>query len=140
MSQNFEIEFEKPHFISCECCGEKIIRLTRFVYQNNDAFAYYYAEIQPHLEEKRIKCLVVICEFEGDEIVKKIGFPLGLWENENGYVVSLLNADEIPWQNIENVEIINREIALNHPYKSDVFKITDTIFETDKEIISFFEG
>lgn len=133
-----DIEFETPHEAICDCCGEKSVRLTRFVYQNNDAFAYYYAEILPHVQDKKIKALLVICEFEGGEIIRKIGFPLGLWQNETGFAVSLLDADEVPWQNIDHVEILNRAQSLQHHYKSDVFKITDAVFAQDQEIIAFF--
>lgn len=131
------IEFEEPNLIPCDCCGENIVRLTRFVYQNDDAFAYYYAEIQPHIQNKIVKCLVVICEFEGDEIAKKIGFPLQLWEREQDFVVTLLNSDETPWSNIDDIEILNREQSLKHHYKNDIFRITDKILENDKEIKEF---
>lgn len=138
MQEKLSIEFEDPHYISCYCCGEDIIRLTRFVYQGDDALAYYYAEIQPHTEEKKIIALVVICEFEGDEISRKIGFPLGLWENEQGFITTLLNANETPWYPIDDVEFLDREQSLQHHYKPDVFRITDEILKSDSEIIDFF--
>lgn len=138
MQEKLSIEFEDPHYISCYCCGEDIIRLTRFVYQGDDALAYYYAEIQPHAEEKKIIALVVICEFEGDEISRKIGFPLGLWENEQGFITTLLNANETPWYPIDDVEFLVREQSLQHHYKPDVFRITDEILKSDSEIIDFF--
>lgn len=39
-----EIEFEDPTVDQCECCGAEEVRLTRFVYQDGDAFAVYYAK------------------------------------------------------------------------------------------------
>lgn len=138
MQEKLSIEFEDPHYIPCDCCGEDIIRLTRFVYQGDDALAYYYAEIQPHTEEKKIIALVVICEFEGDEISRKIGFPLGLWENEQGFITTLLNANETPWYPIDDMEFLDREQSLQHHYKPDVFRITDEILKSDREVINFF--
>lgn len=141
MSENLlmKIECEPPHYIACQCCGENITRLTRFVYKNHNAFAYYYGEIEPKKHNDFIKCLVVICEFDdNDEIVHKIGFPIVLWNNQGLIATTLLNADEIAWQNIANVEILNRESALVNPYKSDVFRISDEILEQDKEIMDFF--
>ena len=38
-----DIEFENPIIDKCECCGEELMTLTGFVYQNGDAFAVYYA-------------------------------------------------------------------------------------------------
>lgn len=141
MNENplIEIECEPPHYMACECCGENITRLTRFVYQNHNAFAYYYGEIEPNKHSDFIKCLVVICEFdENDKIVHKIGFPIVLWDNQGVVATTLLDADETSWQNIPNVEILNRESALVHHYKADVFRISDNILEQDKEIMNFF--
>lgn len=108
------------------------------VYQDNHAFAYYYAHIEPHHHDF-VKCLVVICEFDdNDTICHKIGFPIVLWNNQGLIATTLLNADEIAWQNIANVEILNRESALAHHYKADVFRISDNILEQDKEIMNFF--
>lgn len=138
MSESLLIECEPPHQIVCECCQENIIRLTRFVYQDNHAFAYYYAHIEPHHHDF-VKCLVVICEFDAtDEIIHKIGFPLVLWDNNGLIATTLLNADEIVWQNLADVAILNRENALMHPYQLDVFRISDEILEQDKEIMNFF--
>ncbi len=38
------IEFEEPTSSSCACCGKATIRLTRFVYRDEDAYAVYYAQ------------------------------------------------------------------------------------------------
>lgn len=86
-----------------------------------------------------MKCLVVICEFDTtDKIINKIGFPLVLWDNNGLIATTLLNADEIVWQNLADVAILNRENALMHPYQLDVFRISDEILEQDKEIMNFF--
>ncbi|OOS05039.1 hypothetical protein SAMN02745664_10944 [Moraxella cuniculi DSM 21768] len=134
-----EIECEEPHYITCVCCQENITRLTRFVYHNNDAFAYYYAEIQPNSHGQNIKCLIVMCEFdENNEMINRVGFPLMLWDNQDHIATTLLNADKVSWKNIKDVEILNRENSLNHHYKADVFRIADEILEQDKEIMDFF--
>lgn len=138
--EKLSIEFVEQHYIPCECCNENIIRLTRFVYQGEDALAYYYAEIPSHTQEKKVLLLLVICEFEGDEISKRTCFSLGLWKNEQGFVATLLNANETPWYPIDDVEFLNREEALQHHYKSDIFRIIDEIWESDRDIIGFFEN
>lgn len=113
MNENsLEIECEQPHYIACECCGENITRLTRFVYDNHDAFAYYYAHIEPINHQDFIKCLIVICEFDkNDEIIHKIGFPIVLWNNRGVVVTTLLNTDEILWKSIADVEMLDRDAA-----------------------------
>lgn len=138
-STRIQIECEPPHYIACECCGENITRLTRFVYQNHNAFAYYYGEIEPNKHSNFIKCLVVICEFDdNNEIIYKVGFPMMLWDNQDVVVTTLLNADEVAWQTIADVKILNRKNALVHHYKADVFRISDEILKQDKEIMNFF--
>ena len=62
-----EIEFEKPNYTTCKCCGNRVTWLTRFVYKNNEAIAFYYATFTEHAEEKEVKCLIGICEWENPE-------------------------------------------------------------------------
>lgn len=134
------IEFEKPQFEKCNCCDAKITRLTRFVYQNNEAFAYYYAKIEDHSDPKVVECLVVLCEWDdnNENIIKKTGFALTIWVKDDNFNVTLINKDECAWKNIPEVEILDREQSLNHPQKSDLFHITDHIVVDDKEVIAYF--
>ena len=134
------IEFEKPQFEKCNCCDAKITRLTRFVYQNNEAFAYYYAKIEDHSNPKVVECLVVLCEWDDNDenIIKKTGFALTIWVKDDNFNVTLINKDECAWKNIPEVEILDREQSLNHPQKSDLFHITDHIVVDDKEVIAYF--
>lgn len=71
---------------------------------------------------------------------EKIINRIGRWKNEQGFVATLLNADETSWYPIDNVEFLHREEALQHHYKSDIFRIVDEIWESDWDIISFFEN
>ena len=134
------IEFEKPQFEKCNCCDAKITRLTRFVYQNNEAFAYYYAKIEDHSDPKVVECLVVLCEWDdnNENIIKKTGFALTIWVKDDNFNVTLINKDECAWKNIPEVEILDREQSLIHPHKSDIFHITDHIVIDDKEVIAYF--
>ena len=134
------IEFEKPQFEKCNCCDAKITRLTRFVYQNNEDFAYYYAKIEDHSDPKVVECLVVLCEWDdnNENIIKKTGFALTIWVKDDNFNVTLINKDECAWKNIPEVEILDREQSLNHPQKSDVFHIIDHIVVDDKEVIAYF--
>lgn len=134
------IEFEKPQFEKCNCCDAKITRLTRFVYQDNEAFAYYYAKIEDHSDPKVVECLVVLCEWDdnNENIIKKTGFALTIWVKDDNFNVTLINKDECAWKNIPEVEILDREQSLNHPQKSDLFHITDHIVVDDKEVIAYF--
>ncbi|MFK8297205.1 hypothetical protein ACI76O_02300 [Capnocytophaga cynodegmi] len=136
------IEFEAPKFEKCNYCNAKITQLTRFVYQDNEAFAYYYAKFEDHNNPKVVECLVVLCEWDenNEKIIKKTGFPLKIWVKDDNYNITLTKKDECPWKNIPEVEILDREQSLNHLQKSDVFHITDHIVTEDKEVIAYFEN
>jgi len=60
-----DIEFEKPTEELCECCGNTTVRLTRFVYQDSDAFAVYYAQFTKAHEDKRLSGLIGLGELGG---------------------------------------------------------------------------
>lgn len=49
-----EIEFEPPKESVCDCCENTTIKLVRFVYQDGDAFAVYYAQFTRDHPEKRL--------------------------------------------------------------------------------------
>lgn len=136
------IEFESPEVERCSCCNEVITRLTRFVYQDHDAFAYYYALLEQHANPKVAMCLVVLLEWgeKNDEIIGKTGFPLRIWQGESGFNAMLLDASESPWKDIQNVQILNRNESLQHPQKSDVFHIVDHMVGEDQEIVAYFKA
>lgn len=136
-----KIEFEEPNYSTCECCGNKVTWLTRFVYNDNDAFAFYYASFTEHSGVKEVKCMINICEWDAPEsegYTKATGFPLLLWidEKEQGNI-SLLDKTDVPWESILKGEILDREDALKSPYKEEIFHITNHIFWEDKEIMDF---
>lgn len=138
-----KIEFNEPHYSTCECCENKVTWLTRFVYDDNQAFAYYHATFS-HAEDgdKFVKGLIVICEWDDDNKAysKAIGFPIVIFIDEDNKInVSLINQDEIPWTEVPKGVILNREDSLKHPYKETIFKITNHIVYEDQEIINFLK-
>jgi hypothetical protein len=72
-----EIEFEEPHILECECCGKPVKRLTRFVYQDGDAFAVYSAQFTPSHEEK-------------------YAFSVHLWQDKNNWNTRVTDKNECP--------------------------------------------
>lgn len=57
-----EIEFEEPKTTKCECCGNTA-RLTRYVYQDNDAFSVYYVLFTEGHDEQAVYCLIWLGEW-----------------------------------------------------------------------------
>ena len=134
-----EIEFEEPNIFKCECCGNETKKLTRFVYNNDDAYAVYYAQFTLGHKDKAVSGIVSLGEWgEGSESSSRTAFPFRIWSNEENYQVGLLDKDESPWSDVELLgEILNREEALKHKLLKEVFHITDHITAEDKEVIDF---
>ena len=135
------IELTEPQKSTCECCGGITTRLTRFVNQDGDAFAIYYAIFSDTHSENTIVGVISIGGWAGDEIpLERVAFPFQLWEGEENYNVRLTEADESPWNGTELLgKMLDREEALSHPWIEDVFHITDHITEDDTEVINFFK-
>ena len=134
-----EIEFEEPNVFDCECCGNETKKLTRFVYNNDNAHAVYYVQFTLGHEDKTVSGIVSLGEWgEGSEPSQRIAFPFRIWTNEENYQVGLMDKDESPWCDAELLgEILNREDALKHDFLKEVFHITDHIVAEDKEVIEF---
>lgn len=133
-----KIEFEKPNIETCDCCGKETIKLTRFVYKDDDAFAIYYIKFTKDHEEKIATGIVSIGDWGTDEEPKnRFSFPFKVWTKENNYQVGLIDREESPWKNKILEKILDRNDALKHPWIKEVFHITDHIVAEDKEVIEY---
>jgi len=135
-----EIKFDEPTLKKCECCGNITTRLTRFVYQDGDAFAVYYALFTNGHEEKIVYSLIGLGEW-GEKGVPSLrkAFPVKIWDNKNEWAVTVTDRDESPWGHVEFLgQILDRKGALSHPWIKDVFHITDHIVREDKPVIDYF--
>jgi hypothetical protein len=135
-----EIEFEEPTIDKCNCCGSNIVRLTRFVYQNDDAFAVYYAKFVTGHDEKIVYGLISLGDWgEGAEPKDRLAFPFRIWLKENDFQVGLVDREDSPWKDVEYLgQILDRKDALLHHWIKDVFHITDHMVEDDKLIVNYF--
>ena len=134
------IEFEEPTNSKCDCCGKTTIRLTRFVYCDDDAFAVYYAQYTPDHEEKRLGGLIGLGEWgDGGEPENRLAFPFQIWTNESNFKVGLIDAKDSPWSDVSFLgRILDRAEALKHDWIKDVFHITDHMVTDDAEITKYF--
>jgi hypothetical protein len=139
VSRMIRIEFEPPHQTTCECCGAETTRLTRFVHEDHAAYAVYYAAYgREHPDE--VKAVVSVGKWgEGSTPSDRIAVPLTLWQNDSEHGVTVVDASDSPWNDVELLgRMLNREEALTHPRINDIFHITDHIFAEDPEIRAFF--
>lgn len=135
-----EIEFEKPNIQTCECCGQEIVTLTRFVYRNHNAFAVYYIKFTRGHLPKVAYGLAGLGEWgEQAEPKDRTAFPFKIWTNESHYQVGLTDADESPWKEVTLFgQVLNRAEALKHNWIKDVFHITDHIVAEDEMVVDYF--
>ncbi len=134
-----KIEFEEPTTELCTCCGKETIRLTRFVYENADAFAIYYIKFTKDHEEKIATGIISIGDWGTDEEpINRFSFPFKIWTKEDHYQIGLIDSKESPWKHEMLGKILDRKEALQHPWIKDVFHITDHIVVEDKEVVEYF--
>ncbi|RXM51598.1 MULTISPECIES: hypothetical protein [unclassified Chryseobacterium] len=136
-----EIEFEEPNIGICDCCGGIITKLIRYVYADNIAYAVYYASFTKGHGEKSVLGLISLGEWgTGDIPDCRTSFLFRLGVENGQYNVSILDGNESPWQHKMLGKILQREEALQHPWKEDVFHITDHIVNEDQEIIKYLKN
>ncbi|MBO9635198.1 MAG: hypothetical protein J7578_18960 [Chitinophagaceae bacterium] len=134
------IEFEEPTIEKCSCCGCDIIILTRFVYNENGAYAVYYAKFEKGHGNKIVNGLISLGNwYEGSEPEHRVAFPFRIWLKENDFQIGLTDREESPWAEVAYLgRILDREDALQHPWLAEVFHITDHIVANDKPVVEYF--
>ncbi|MGI9650693.1 hypothetical protein [Chryseobacterium sp. RLHN22] len=134
-----EIEFEEPVSEICDCCGNITIKLTRFVYENDSAFAIYYVRFTKDHDD--FLGLISLGDWGTDEIPSnRTSFLFKLWVDKENWNVSILDGNESPWNSEILGKLLQREEALKHPWIKDVFHITDHMVEEDQELIKYFNN
>ena len=134
------IEFENPTESQCECCGKTTVRLTRFVYRDDEAYAVYYSQYTPDHDEKRLSGLIGLGKWgEGGEPEDRLAFSFQIWTDENNFKVGLVDAKDSPWSHVTFLgRILDRAEALKHEWIKEVFHITDHMVTDDPEITKYF--
>jgi len=135
-----KIEYEKYKREKCECCGGTTTRLTRFVYQEECAFAVYYALFTTGHARKVAYVLIGLGEWgEGGSPENRTAFAVKIWDNNGDWAVTAVDKEESPHGDITFLgKVLDRERALQHPWIKDVFHITDHIVIEDEPIMSYF--
>lgn len=136
-----EIEAGDSYENICECCGNVTKNLTRFVYQDDNAFAVYYASFTVGHADKVLHGIIGLGEWGDDKQgpEARTAFALRIWLDGNNFQVGLVDAEESPWKDVTFLgRILERSEALKHEWISDVFHITDHMVAEDKEIVGYF--
>jgi hypothetical protein len=136
------IEFAEPveDPEPCPCCGGRTTRLTRFVYSDGIAHAVYYAQYSNNHPHKWVSALISLGEWgEGSALTDRVAFAVRIRSTENEYQVSIVDAAESPWSDVTFLgRILDRQEALKHKWKAEMFHITDHMVEEDSDIRGYF--
>lgn len=131
-----EIELDRRGEHLCECCGGVSVTLMRFVYQDGDAFAVYYAGFSESHPQREVKLAVGMGEWgDGSTPDDRRSFALRLRNGGENFEVSVMDAEDSPWRNARLIgKMLDREEALADPGLADVFHITDHIVTDDPDV------
>ena len=135
-----DIEFHEPFRSVCECCGGETTSLTRFVKKDGDAYAVYYGFFTDGHPERGMTGIVSLGEWgEGTFPLNRIAFGFVMTSEGERYSVRLINAEDTPWGNAEILgNKLSAEEAAGHPWKIDVYQLSDEIADNDPEVRAFF--
>lgn len=136
------IEFSEPTSVKCDCCGGITTSLTRFVHEDGDAYAIYYARFGVTHDPRVVDAVVSIGEWgEGSEPWDRVAFALRLRSAESEYQVTVVDAAESPWNGVELLgRILDRREALEHERLKEVFHISDHMVRDDRPVREYLNG
>ena len=137
-----ELEFEPPSESDpCECCGGVTTALTRFVLQDGYAFAVVYMSFSNDHEDRVVKAVISAGKWwDGSGPSDRTAFALELRSGSENYEVTACDAHTSPWHGVELIgQMLDREEALVHPLASDVFHITDHLFDEDVVLKTYLD-
>lgn len=134
--------FEEPTSSTCDCCGGITTSLTRFVYDDGDAYAIYYARFGAGHEPRVVEAVVSIGEWgEGSGPWDRLAFPLRVRAAETEYQVTIVDAAESPWAGVELLgRRLDRAEALEHERLKEVFHISDHMVRDDRPLRDYLAG
>ena len=137
-----EIEYSDKHTSLCECCGGRTTVLTRFVHDDGATKAAYYVRFSDNHPEEHASAVISIGPWgEGVLPSERLAFPMVFFLKEGRFTVMLTDAEVSPWKEVDILgRMLDREEALTHELKDEVFHITDHISWEDEDVQAFFRG
>lgn len=137
------IEFEPPQESApCACCGGRTTRLTRFVYQDGDAYAIYYALLADNHPGHAVSVTVSIGEWgEGSTPEQRVAFALEVRASDSQYQTGVVDAVQSPWREAKFIgRTLDRVEALSHPRIKEVFHIIDHVVMEDQPVHAYLNA
>jgi hypothetical protein len=136
------IEYEEPTQSGpCACCGGTTTSLTRFVYEDDDAHAIYYARFSDNHPDRVVVATISLGEWGEDTPDQRVAFAVRIWSDGSNYNMGLIDAAESPWHDVQVIgNTLDRQEALAHPLLEEAFHITDHMVREDQAIKHYLDG
>ena len=135
-----KIEFEEPRYSKCDCCDEVSTHLVRFVSRDNSAFAVYFADFTKGHEFVSVQVGFGDWWTEDATPQDRTAISFRIWTDGHRYQVGLVDASSSMYSESYLGKVLDRDEALIHPLKQEVFDLSDHIVECDQPIIEFLNG
>jgi hypothetical protein len=135
-------DFEPAKRKACECCGGVTTTLTRFVYEDGQAYAVYYARFADNHPDRIVQAIVSIGDWGEDSGPwDRVAFPFEIRVAETGCQVGLTDAADSPWQDTDVLgRVLDRQEALEHERLQEVFHISDHMVSDDQPLREYLGG
>jgi len=126
----------------CADCGGVTTNLVRFVYQDGDAYAIYYARYSDNHPQREVALAVGLGDFSEESTPDtRVSFRLKMRLVDAKYEVMVVDPDQSLWPKAKVIgRTLTRAEALAHPRIKDVFNITDHMTTDDPKIKTYFEA
>jgi hypothetical protein len=134
----YSIEFADPVTGSCQCCGIPTIQLARFVLRDGEPFAVYRALLAHGPHERRADVVISLGDWaETASPSDRVTFACHLTADRDSFNVGLVEPHQTSWTSFELGRILSRDEALQHPWKREVFDLSNRILACDEPLIAY---
>ena len=126
----------------CPCCGGKTATLARWVYEDDVAYAVYFAELSENHRKEGVLATIGIGEWgEGSTPEQRQAFALRFMADGPRFKASVVSASISPWRGVGSIgRTLDEAEALAHPRIKDVLRVADQILADDQPMRNFLGG
>ena len=129
-------------FAICECCGAKAPSVVGFVYEDDNAYAVYYAGWTEGHAYRRISLVIGLGSFDDDALpADRRSFGLRCWEQDDEIRFEVQEPMMSRYGDVEYLgSMLTRSAALADPDIDGIFHIAEHIAQDDARVRAALEG
>jgi hypothetical protein len=138
----FEVEYDEPLIVTCDCCGEPETRLTRFVKRDGDAYAVYLVRFVDGQQTHPAYAMVSLGTWAVDGVPPdRVAFALRIPYHPDEYQLEVIDEAKLSWKKSEILgRKLSRDQALAHPWLPEVYRLFDHMVQNDAPLHAFLNA